>query len=97
MISQTATDTLTPEDIMRTRTRQIMRRSMRCPRATFAPGLVATCGGLARRPQMVKRLGCALLLVCGLLYGASQVAAFPPGPSVLDDPDNPPIERPEVR
>jgi hypothetical protein len=46
---------------------------------------------------MVKRLGCALLLVLGVLYGASQVAAFPPGPSVIDDPDNPPIERPEVR
>ena len=46
---------------------------------------------------MVKRLGCALLLVFGILDGASQVAAFPPGLSVIDDPDNPPIERPEVR
>jgi hypothetical protein len=46
---------------------------------------------------MVKRLGCALLLVFGILYGASQMAAFPSGPSVIDDPNNPPIERPEVR
>ena len=97
VISQTATDTLTPEDIMRTRTRQAMRRSMRFPKATFATGLVATCGGLARRPQMVKRLGCALLLVCGLLYGASQVAAYPPGPSAIDYPCHPPVELPEVR
>jgi len=40
---------------------------------------------------MVKRMGCALLLVFGILYGASRVAAFPPGPFVIDDPDNPPI------
>src|SRR5262245_26758480 len=46
MISQTATDTLTPEDIMRTRTRQTMRRSTRLPRATAKTRMVIACCGL---------------------------------------------------
>jgi hypothetical protein len=46
---------------------------------------------------MVKRIGCALLLVFGLLYGVSQVAAYPPGPSMSDDRYTPPVELPEVR
>jgi len=46
MISQTATDTLTPEDIMRTRTRQTMRRSTRFPRTTAKTHMVIVCCGL---------------------------------------------------
>jgi hypothetical protein len=53
---------------------------------------------------MVKRLGCVLLLVVGILYGVSQVAAYPPGPSAYppgpsasDDHYTPPVELPEVR
>jgi hypothetical protein len=46
VISQTATDTLTPEDIMRTRTRQTMRRSTRFPRATAKTRMVIACCGL---------------------------------------------------
>jgi hypothetical protein len=46
---------------------------------------------------MVKRLGCALLLVFGILYGVSQVAAYPPGPYMSDDHDTPPVELLEVR
>src|SRR5262249_62320427 len=45
VISQTATDTLPPEDIMRTRTRQTMRRSTKFPRATAKTRMViAYCG-----------------------------------------------------
>jgi hypothetical protein len=53
---------------------------------------------------MVKRIGCVLLLVVGILYGVSQVAAFPPGPSayppgpyMTHDHYTPPVELPEVR
>ena len=46
---------------------------------------------------MVKRIGCALLLVFGVLYGVSQVAAYPLGPSASDDLYTPPVELPEVR
>jgi hypothetical protein len=46
MISQTAADTLTPEDIIRTRTRQTMRRSTRFPRAMAKTRMVIACCGL---------------------------------------------------
>jgi hypothetical protein len=82
---------------MATQTQLTTRRSTRFPMAAVTTGMGVTWCSLARRPQMVKRMGCALLLVFGILYGASQVAAFPPGPSAVDDLSNPPIERPEVR
>jgi len=43
------------------------------------------------------RIRCALLLVFGILYGVSQVAAYPPGPYMSDDRYTPPVELPEVR
>jgi hypothetical protein len=46
VISQTATDTFTPEDIMSTRTRQTMRRSTKFPRATAKTRMVIACCGL---------------------------------------------------
>jgi hypothetical protein len=84
---------------MATQTQLTTRRATRFPMATGTTGIVAACCRLARRPHTVKRIGGALLLVFGILYGASQVAAYPPGPSAYpqgpsmsDDSYTPPVE-----
>ena len=83
--------------LIMTQTQRTTRQATSAPLATVTTDLVAACGGLARRPHMVKRIGCALLLVFGVLYGVSQVAAYPLGPSASDDLYTPPVELPEVR